>query len=160
MFECETCGQGFMFESQYDSHHRVHLKMQGFLCFIANCGLRFKCESELNAHLKAHSSKPIKCEYCDYKNMDQRNVGAHMWLHSDKLPFFCILCGERFKWQEQKRWHLPKCPTIDRLKTLSFNYVYWNLSRLLLLLYYCTPSYNVGRHSCRLLGITKAYIKL
>ena len=38
MFECETCGQGFTFKSQYDSHHRVHLKMQGFVCFKVNCG--------------------------------------------------------------------------------------------------------------------------
>ena len=110
MFECETCRQGFTFKSQYDSHCRVHFKMQGFVCFKANCGQRFKCESELNVHLKAHSSKPIKCEYCDYKNMDQRNVWAHMRVHSDELPLFCILCGEHFKWQEQKRWHLPKCP--------------------------------------------------
>ena len=67
MFKCETCGQGFTFKSQYKSHHRVHLKIQGFVCFKANCGQRFKRESELNAHLKAHTSKPIKCDYCDYK---------------------------------------------------------------------------------------------
>ena len=56
----------------------VNLKMQGFVCFKANCGQRLKCESELNSHLKAHTSKPIKCEYRDYKNTDKRNVEAHM----------------------------------------------------------------------------------
>ena len=74
MYECKTCGQGFTFKSQYDSHHKVHLKIQGYVCFKANCGQQFKCESELNAHLKAHTSKPISCEYCDYKNTDKRNV--------------------------------------------------------------------------------------
>ena len=72
MYECETCGWGFTFKSQYDSHRRVHLKIQGYVCFKANCGQWFKRESELNAHLKAHTSKPISCEYCDYKNTDKR----------------------------------------------------------------------------------------
>ena len=74
MYECETCGQGFTFRSQYLSHRKVHLMIQGFVCFKAKCGQRFKRESELNAHLKAHDSKPIKCEHCDYTNKDQRNV--------------------------------------------------------------------------------------
>ena len=59
MYECKTCGRGFTFKSQYDLHHRVHLKIQGCVCFKANCGQLFKCQSEFNAHLKAHTSKPI-----------------------------------------------------------------------------------------------------
>ena len=74
MYECETCGQGFTFRSQYLSHRKVHLTIQGFVCFKAKCGQRFKRESELNAHLKAHDSTPIKCEHCDYTNKDQRNL--------------------------------------------------------------------------------------
>ena len=109
MYECETCGQGFTFRSQYLSHCKVHLTIQGFVCFKAKCGQCFKRESELNAHLKAHDSKPIKCEHCDYTNKDQRNVRAHMRIHSEKLPFYCILCGKRFQWQEQKRRHIPNC---------------------------------------------------
>ena len=87
MYECETCGQGFTFRSQYLSHRKVHLTFQGYVCFKAKCGQRFKRESELNAHLKAHDSKPIKCKHCDYTNKDQRNVRAHMRIHSEKLPF-------------------------------------------------------------------------
>ena len=109
MYECETCRQGFTFHSQYLSHRNVHLTIQGFVCFKAKCGQRFKRESELNAHLKAHDSKHIKCEHCDYTNKDQRNVRAHMRIHSEKLPFYCILCGKRFRWQEQKRRHIPNC---------------------------------------------------
>ena len=109
MYECETCGQGFTFRSQYLSHRKVHLTIQGFVCFKAKCGQRFKRESELNAHLKAHDSPPIKCEHCDYTNKDQRHLRAHMRIHSEKLPFFCILCGKRFRWQEQKRRHIPNC---------------------------------------------------
>ena len=110
MYECETCGWGFTFKNPYNSHRRVHLKIQGYVCFKAYCGQWFKCESERNAHLKAHTSKPINCEYCNYKNTDKRNVPAHMRVHSDELPFSCILCGKRFKWQEQKKRHLPNCP--------------------------------------------------
>ena len=109
MFECETCGQGFMFKSQYESHRRVHLKIQGFICFKANCGQWFKWESELNTHLKAHTSKPLKCEFCAYQNSDKRNLCAHMRVHSDTLPYICALCGKRFKWQEQKKRHYSKC---------------------------------------------------
>ena len=54
MFKCETCGQGFSFRSQYLSHCKVHLTIQGFVFFKAKCRQRFKRESELNAHLKAH----------------------------------------------------------------------------------------------------------
>ena len=110
MFECETCGQGFTFKSQYESHRRVHLKIQGFVCFKAKCGQRFKRESELNAHLKAHTSKPLKCEFCAYQNSDKRNLRAHMRVHSNILPYTCAVCGERFKWQEQKKRHYSKCP--------------------------------------------------
>ena len=74
MFECETCGQGFTFKSQYESHHQVHLKIQGFICFKANCGQRFKCKSELNTHLKAHTSKPLKCEFSAHQNSDKQNL--------------------------------------------------------------------------------------
>ena len=109
MFKCETCGQGFTFKSQYESHHRVHLKIQGFICFKAKCGQRFKRESELNAHLKAHTSKPLKCEFCAYQNSDKRNLRAHMRVHSDILPYTCAICGEHFKWQEQKKRHYSKC---------------------------------------------------
>ena len=96
MFEYKNCGQGFSFWSQYVSHRKVHLTIHGFVCFKANCGQRFKCKSELNTHLKVHKSKPIKCNHCDYTNKDQRNIRAHMRVHSDQLPFVCILCGKRF----------------------------------------------------------------
>ena len=109
MFECETCGQGFTFKSQYESHRRVHLKIQGFFCFKAKCGQWFKCESELNAHLKAHTSKPLKCEFCAYQNSDKQNLRTHMHVHSDILPYACAICRERFKWQEQKKRHYSKC---------------------------------------------------
>ena len=99
-----------MFKSQYNSHRKVHLKIQGYVCFKAKCGQQFKHESELKVHLKAHTSKPIKCDYCDYNNTDERNVWAHMHVHSDELPFFSIIRGKRFKWQEQKKRHMPKCP--------------------------------------------------
>ena len=68
-----------MFKSQYDSYHKVHLKIQGYVCFKAKCGQWFKHESELKAHLKAHTSKPIKCDYCDYKNTEKQNVRVHIY---------------------------------------------------------------------------------
>ena len=38
MYECADCGHGFTFKSQLESHHKVHLKMAGFVCFKLKCG--------------------------------------------------------------------------------------------------------------------------
>ena len=116
MYECETCGRGFTFKSQYDSHHRVHLKIQGYVCFKANCGQWFKCESELNAHLKAHTSKPISCEYCNYKNTDKRNVRAHMRVHSDELPFFVYYVGNDSNGKNKRNGTCQTVPVTKRSK--------------------------------------------
>ena len=83
-------------------------KIQGYVCFKANCGQWFKSESELNAHLKAHTSKPISCEYCDYKNTDKRNVCAHMRVHSDELPFFLHIMWETIQMARTKETALAK----------------------------------------------------
>ena len=109
MYECETCSQGFSFYSQYNSHRKVHLSIQGYVCFKAKCGQRFKRESKLKAHLKAHNLKLIKCKHCDYSNKDQRNVWAHMRVYSENLPFVCPLCRKGFRWQQLKCRHLPDC---------------------------------------------------
>ena len=52
MYECETCSKGFHFESELSMHRRKHITDQGLVCFHAKCGKRFKCSSELKAHLK------------------------------------------------------------------------------------------------------------
>ena len=109
MYECQDCGCGFTFKSQLESHRKVHLKMSGFVCFKPKCGRHFKRESELNAHLVAHSKNKIKCDQCDYSNLDIRNVCAHSRVHSENLPYHCPLCNKGFKWQEQKCRHLRSC---------------------------------------------------
>ena len=77
MYECDKCSKGFHFESELAAHKRKHIADQGLACFHANSGKRFKCSSELNAHLKNHMGKPIKCDYCTYTNKDIRYVPAH-----------------------------------------------------------------------------------
>ena len=109
MYKCQDCNRGFTFKSQLESHRKVHLKMSRFVCFKPKCGKRFKRESELNAHLTAHSKNKIKCDHCDYSNSDIRNVCAHSKVHSERLPYHCPLCNKGFKWQEQKRRHLKTC---------------------------------------------------
>ena len=83
MYECETCSKGFHFESELSMHRRKHIADQGLVCFHAKCGKRFKRSSELMAHLKNHTGKPIKCDHCTYTNKDIRNVRAHARVHTD-----------------------------------------------------------------------------
>ena len=111
MYECEKCGRGFTFESQYTAHKRRHIKDNDFVCMKVNCGRRFKRDSELKAHVKTHRKTNIKCGFtnCTYSNKDIRNVRAHRKRHSDNKPYKCANCEASFKWQEQKKWHLKSC---------------------------------------------------
>ena len=86
MYECQDCNRGFRFKSQLESRRKVHIKISGYVCFKPKCGKHFKRESELNAHLTAHSKNKIKCDHCNYSNSDIQNVRAHSKVHSDKLP--------------------------------------------------------------------------
>ena len=70
MVECEMCGKGFQFKSQLTKHRCVHQLIGDWVCFRPACGKRFKCESELDAHLFNHHSTKIKCDHCDYENAD------------------------------------------------------------------------------------------
>lgn len=111
MYECAICDRGFSFKSEFDAHRKLHIGEQGLACFKANCGQRFKRMSELQAHLRTHRKHPLKCpeKGCSYTNYDIRNLRAHSKTHSDTQPYFCPVCGQRFKWQEQKKRHMVNC---------------------------------------------------
>ena len=111
MYDCDRCGKGFHFESELAAYKWKHIADQGLACFHAKCGKCFKHTSELNAHLKNHTGKPIKCEHCTYMNKDIRNVRAHKRIHFDLQSFVCLKCGKKFKWGSQKKRHVDsgKC---------------------------------------------------
>ena len=106
MYECDTCNKGFHFKSELSMHRRKHITDQGLVCFHLKCGKRFKHSSELNAHLKNHTGKPIKCDHCTYTNRDIRNVRVHARVHTDVQNFVCAKCGNTFKWGSQKKHHV------------------------------------------------------
>ena len=112
MYECKICAKGFSFESQYRAHNRKHSGDTGFVCMKVGCGKRFKRDNELKAHVKSHRKTAIKCgeKGCGYSNKDIRNVKAHRKCHTNQLPYYCALCGQRFRWQQQKKRHYNVCP--------------------------------------------------
>ena len=115
MYECKTCEKGFSFESQRRAHNRKHSEDTGYMCMKSGCGKRFKRDNELKAHVKSHRKTSIKCgeQGCSYSNKDIRNVKAHRKCHSNQLPYYCPLCGKRFRWQQQKKRHFSVCPEMQ-----------------------------------------------
>ena len=138
-FTCETCGERFPFESQLKDHRVKHLTNCGHSCFAKDCGRSFKNKSSLIRHIKVHDGKNYPCpeEGCMYSSNTERNLKAHMIVHTDTHPYSCLHCGQAFKHHTQmvrhvnnkvchpKEWHfVPKRKKLTsknpwRTKTLT-----------------------------------------
>ena len=97
-FTCETCGEQFPFESQLKDHHVKHLTSRGHHCFAKNCIKSFKNKSSLMRHIKVHDGKTFSCpeEGCTYSTNDERNLKAHMIVHTD-VHHYCQGLTNRLK---------------------------------------------------------------
>ena len=61
-----------LFNSDFVAHNRKHINDNDYVCMTVNCGKRFKRDSELKAHVKAHRKTNIRCGHtgCTYSNKD------------------------------------------------------------------------------------------
>ena len=107
-FTCETCGEQFPFESQLKDHRAKHLTDRGHSCFAKDCGRLFKNKSSLIRHIKIHDDKNYPCpeKGCKYTSNTERNLKAHMIVHTDTHPYSCLHCGQAFKHHTQMSRHV------------------------------------------------------
>ena len=74
----------------------------------SNCAKTFKCDSELQKHVKKHEGVWWYCDCCTYKTDDIRNLQKHVIKHTKKLPHVCDRCGKGFHWYQQLKRHDEK----------------------------------------------------
>ena len=106
-FECKMCGVRFPFESMRDSHQISHLKEPKHKCKEPKCGKKFFYKGDLVKHEKVHNDDIFNCILCDYSNSDERNLKAHMRVHSNLKRYICPKCNELFKYHTQMSRHFP-----------------------------------------------------
>ena len=106
-FKCGICGIKFPFKSMRDSHLISHQDDHKHKCKQPKCGKKFFNKGDLVKHEKVHDDKEWKCILCKYTNPDQRNLKAHMRVHSNLKPYICTKCGKLFKYHQQLSRHLP-----------------------------------------------------
>ena len=108
--QCVTCGKGFSFHSQLNSHVPVHVSTRTHSCTSPGCNKSFTHAGDLRKHLKTHSKKWWRCEIagCSYKNLDERNLKSHMLKRTTCKRFSCKYCEKKFLWSMQLVRHYKK----------------------------------------------------
>ena len=104
-FECMICKASFPFRSQLDHHMVSHRESREYKCKEPFCECNFTHKSDLVKHERTHSGIVYKCSHCDYSNTDERKYQQHLRKHTQKTPFQCKKCGERFKYTMQLKRH-------------------------------------------------------
>ena len=107
-FPCTDCEHSFAFKSELTAHRYSHRTERSFKCMSANCQKTFKCDSELQKHVKIHGNVWWYCDCCTYKSLDIRNLQKHVVKHTKKLPHVCVKCGTGFRWFQQLKRHVGK----------------------------------------------------
>ena len=107
VFACGHCDQKFPFKSQRDGHERTHSDKTRHHCSRPNCTLSFRRLSDLKSHEAKHDQPPIKCQYCEYENVDKQNVKQHERTHTGEKPYQCNNCKQKFMFAVQRKRH--KC---------------------------------------------------
>ena len=111
---CQVCGQNFPFASDLASHASIHSTEKKFKCTYPKCIKMYKTKAEYNCHYnyrhkqKSAESQEIKCKMCDKMFSKVKYLKEHMKSHMDDLPFWCHLCGKRFKWRSGHKLHIDE----------------------------------------------------
>lgn len=97
------------------------------------CQKNFKWKSQLNYHMRCHTSeKEFKCPFCDKGLSQMSSLKRHLRVHSGEKPHRCEECGKRFLEKTRLIYHLRKhrghepekkykCGFCDKRFTLNAN---------------------------------------
>ena len=107
---CTKCDQEFPFQSQLDNHMIKHRDLATYKCMAKGCPKWFKNKGDLTKHLKKHTGDVHQCKFCDYTANCPENLKGHMMGHSNFKRYVCLMCGEGFRWSQERKRHLVKCP--------------------------------------------------
>ncbi|XP_077322662.1 uncharacterized protein LOC143956322 [Lithobates pipiens] len=90
LYSCLGCGKSFRTKSELQIHLRSHTSVT-FIC--SECGKSFKKESELLTHQRIHT---YSCSECGKPFSKKRNLIRHMKSHSSQRLFPCPECEKCF----------------------------------------------------------------
>ena len=107
---CTKCEKVFPFQSQLDSHMIMHRDLATFKCMVKGCTKWFNNKGDLTKHLKKHTGKIYTCKHCEYTANCPENLKGHSMKHSNLKRYVCLLCGTGFRWSQERKRHLVKCP--------------------------------------------------
>ena len=117
---CRDCDKKFAFAHELKIHRFSHQQHPVFKCVYPDCDKAFFREGELTKHAKIHKKIIWKCEHCDYKSYNERNLKGHMALHSKIKKHACTFCAARFTFYMQLLRHIEKrqklgvCPIVKQ----------------------------------------------
>ena len=100
-FFCSNCNKGFPFAKDRNRHLISHKQIKSHFCVHPGCKKGFFNKHDLTKHAQIHDKKNWNCPQCEYSSPDQRNLKAHMCVHSDLKPYLCTKCLQLFKYHIQ-----------------------------------------------------------
>ncbi|XP_044743442.1 zinc finger protein OZF-like [Chrysoperla carnea] len=104
---CKECNKKFDSIAKLKKHQVAHRPEQ-FHCLKCDCS--FKGKFMLNKHEQIYhsGSRPrVDCHICG-KNVISSNMGAHMKIHQERVPFSCDECPKKFVREITLKEHIMK----------------------------------------------------
>jgi len=75
------------------------------VCDRGNCGKRFNRAKQLAIHLKIHDNISVKCHFCPWTGIQEKNRVLHFNNHFRIKPFECSQCDAKFYTTSQRMYH-------------------------------------------------------
>ena len=121
-YACSKCGKQFPFSSNRDNHEISHHKVKMHHFIHPGCNKSYLRKGEFTAHTLTHKKGCVyRCRLCKYTSPDQRNLKAHMRVHSKLKRYLCPHCSQLFHYDTQLRRHLKKDHSDGSTRATSSN---------------------------------------